>query len=196
MWTNTVGHTSSWEQFLAKASVDPTKPADLEKLADAVMDAIKEGVPKEVFEPDHVPYNMDLVKQLAILPKLPLVDDEFVMSYSTFGDMDKDTGELLYCIACMSNQTGQVRAMDTTCGVPTVADCEAVLFAAMLQPTPCAGDPLRPTSVLIAHRWGQQALERLQPFLGEYEIGVRFQTEEDAQYSARMQGVNPMGFNV
>ena len=108
------------------------------------------------------------------------------------GQMDSTTGQLLYCIACMSNRTEQVRAMGTCGGVPTPSDCESVLFAGMIKPMPATGDPMRPSQVLLANRWGIKTYERLRPFLIEHGIGVRLETEAEAKRSAALNDVDPM----
>ena len=189
-----------WEELLRKAggSSDTNwESVDLEKLEfRTVLNAIKERLPAELVDRDLVGYPMDVVKQLQILPSLPLFDDEFVMSYSTFGQMDSTTGQLLYCIACMSNRTEQVRAMGTCGGVPTPSDCESVLFAGMIKPMPATGDPMRPSQVLLANRWGIKTYERLRPFLIEHGIGVRLETEAEAKRSAALNDVDPNGFNI
>ncbi len=201
LWLGSHGDEEStiWEDLLRKAggSSDTNwESVDLEKLEQTVLNAIKERLPDELVDRDLVGYPMDVVKQLQILPSLPLFDDEFVMSYSTFGQMDSTTGQLLYCIACMSNRTEQVRAMGTSGGVPTLNDCESVLFAAMIKPMPATGDPMRPSQVLLANRWGSKTYERLRPFLIEHGIGLRLETEVEAKRSAALNHVDPNGFNI
>ena len=129
---------NAWKDFLQKAGGDTVNPmnmesVDLEKLEKLVMNAIKQGLP-ELSDRDVVGYPMHVVKQLGLLPSLPLRPDEFVVSYSTFGQMDSSTGKLLYCIACMSNRTELARAIGSCSGLPTAGDCESVLFTAMIKP--------------------------------------------------------------
>mmetsp|Transcript_106111 Transcript_106111/g.300029 ORF Transcript_106111/g.300029 Transcript_106111/m.300029 type:complete len:255 (-) Transcript_106111:225-989(-) len=194
-WLNDGGDQDSW-QLMLRASRDGNAEVDPEKLQDIMIEAVKAQCPPEIFDEDEVGYSLDMVKQLGVLPSLPLVDDCFVMSFSTFGHMEQDTGELLYCTACFSNRTEQMRATSTTSGVPTVADCQSVLFAAMIKPIAHTGDPMRPTHVLIAHRWGEQAYESLRLFLTQHDIGIELESEEEAKHSATMNDADPMGFNV
>mmetsp|Transcript_9345 Transcript_9345/g.14021 ORF Transcript_9345/g.14021 Transcript_9345/m.14021 type:complete len:257 (-) Transcript_9345:102-872(-) len=196
VWLGIGGDNAGWQELLQKASADGGKAVEPSRLRDMVTEKMKEGCPAELFEKDGVGYSMDVVKQLGVLPSLPLVDDEFVMSYSTFGQMETGTGELLYCIACLSNRRAQVRATGTSSGAPDVVDCESVLFEAMIKPMPCTGDPMRPTQVLLAHRWGAQAYDALRPFLLEHGIGIRLETAGEARRSAEENGMDPSGFNV
>eukprot|EP00438_Fugacium_kawagutii_P022500 Skav233630 [mRNA] locus=scaffold492:79556:80362:- [translate_table: standard] len=189
---------NTWNEFLQKAGGSDANLDDvnLEILEKNVVDAIKESFPAELTDRDIVGYPMDVVKQLGLLPSLPLRHDEFVLSYSTFGQMDSVTGQLLYCICCMSNMTEMARAVGTCEGVPSVHDCESVLFTAMIKPMPGAGEPMRPAQVLLAHRCGAKMYEILSPFLTEHGIFVRLETEAEAKHSAAMNNVDPNGFNV
>eukprot|EP00435_Cladocopium_sp_Y103_P069923 s412_g34.t1 len=192
---------NAWKDLLQKAGGDPMDPmnmdsVDLEKLEKLVTNAMKKLLPEELSDRDVVGYPMHVVKQLGLLPSLPLRHDEFVVSYSTFGQMDSSTGQLLYCIACMSNRTEQARAVGSCAGLPTASDCESVLFTAMIKPMPGTGDPMRPSHVLLANRWGAKTYEILQPFLMEHGIDVRLETEAEARRSAALNDVDPSGFNV
>ncbi|CAE7286374.1 unnamed protein product [Symbiodinium natans] len=188
----------SWQRFLQHAggSCEPSDitKVDVQKLEKIVMDEIKARMPADL-EPDPVGYPIHVVKQLRVLPSLPLMDDEFVMSFSTFGHMDH-RGHLLYCIMCMSNRTEQVRAVSTCSGAPTATECQSVLFTAMIKPMPLTGDPMRPSQVLLANRWGPDTYETLRPFLIEHGVGIRLESEAEAKLSAAMQDVDSNGFNV
>ena len=58
------------------------------------------------------------------------------------------------------------------------------------------GEPMRPSHVLLANRWGAKTYEILQPFLMEHGIDVRLETEAEARRSAALNDVDPNGFNV
>ena len=192
---------NDWKGFLQEAGgpngeTEGVDGVDLEKLQKLVMDAMKENLPPELLDRDCVGYPMHVVKQLGVMPSLPLVADEFVVSYSTFGQMEATTGQLIYYIACMSNTTEFTRAVGSCAGVPTTTECESVLFAAMIKPMPGTGDLMRPSHVLLAHRWGTETYESLRPFLTEHGIDVRLETEAEAKRAAAMNNVDPNGFNV
>merc|ERR1712032_1281031 len=113
----------------------------------------------------------------------------FVLSFSTFGQVD-DAGKLLYVTLTMSNVTQQVRYHGTSTGKPELADAEAVLFGAMLNPMPLTGPPARPSNVLFAYRWGSAVSDALRPFLEEHGIHARLESKQEAERSAKFNDVD------
>eukprot|EP00542_Grammatophora_oceanica_P004032 CAMPEP_0194063824 /NCGR_PEP_ID=MMETSP0009_2-20130614/81345_1 /TAXON_ID=210454 /ORGANISM="Grammatophora oceanica, Strain CCMP 410" /LENGTH=67 /DNA_ID=CAMNT_0038716091 /DNA_START=18 /DNA_END=221 /DNA_ORIENTATION=- len=66
----------------------------------------------------------------------------------------------------------------------------------MATPVRGSGPPCRPTSILIAHRWGREIYDTYKGDLEEkLECWTQLETREAALHAARMEGTDPNGYN-
>lgn len=197
-WLEAGMDEDKWKTALDKNRDAQSGKINLTALENEMLDCMKQqcldqGAPDSWFEDDGVvPLTRDYVRQLGGLSKLPLMPDELVLSYSTFGDTD-DKGELIFLMMAMSNSVQMPRKSSSCSGKPKLEHAEALVLGAML--APMAGPAYRPTEVLWAHRWGQEIFQELEPFLREHGVASRLETREEAEHSASCNDVDADGNN-
>ena len=198
-------HGMTFERLCESVGQDPENPHDIEKLieaSDKVLDKLKLAMEKVSGSktPESYPWTEDkswcIANALDELEELPeLWPDGYVYSWSTMGQMDKDTGELCYVLSSVNMQSGKVRATTFVTGHPTRRDLEQSVYASMAMPMPGC-KPARPCVMLFAHRWGEENVGPIKELMTEkFGIACRLESRQEAISSARQNDTDPDGYN-
>lgn len=132
-------------------------------------------------------------QELRELPENP-GPETFCVSFMTLGDMDRDTGELLYILNCCATRSGDIRSTGICTGKPTKRILEELLYKSITSPV--QGRPKRPIAVLFAHRWGAEMSRECLDLLGDrIDLMGSYETRHAAIVSAANNGTDPDGYN-
>jgi len=128
---------------------------------------------------------------------LPLDRDGYILSYTTMGQMDRETGFLLWYFTVCSERTGAIRlTLSTKHGRPTKRDLEILVYWTMVHPMPSGGKPARPIFMLLANRWGEENSREIVHLLRDKAgIECHLESREQALFSSHQNNTDPDGYN-
>jgi len=127
---------------------------------------------------------------VAAAPAVPQRRDiSFIASYTDRPTRDKSSGVPCFMISIFSH-TGERRCSPVVLGTPRVP----AVLTAMAIAAPDEGAPMRPASVLLAHRY-LPWWDVIKAELSKWGIGCELETRPEAVYSARNNNTHPDGLN-
>ena len=187
----------SWSEVLSKAT-DPTDADEVEKALMELMD--------EMFRARGQPTPDDVERQqeqrrasfqgftAGAVEGLRRGDWCMCISFIAMGHTNEDGTERVDITVC-NNDDQTIRAHNHSSGSPTQHDLEFGMYCGMAFPAAASGEPSVPGYVLVAHRWGLETYQAVQPKLAAAGIQCEFESAEAAMISAAEFGNDPDGHN-